>query len=163
MKTARLSVRCVALFCLAAFSSVQASAAETLQDKLDAAGWGGIIGTWVDADSGGSGIKISYQWKIDKHVIEVTSTMRERQSVALMGVNGKTGDVFHMGADDQGTSSLGKWEVEDNGDAVLGIQYTTADGTEGTLNIRFHKEGKDAVTMTIELPEPIRIKMIRSK
>ncbi len=31
------------------------------------------------------------------------------------------------------------------------------------MSIRFHKEGKDAVTMTIELPQPIRVKLIRAK
>lgn len=89
--------------------------------------------------------------------------MGEQRSVALMGVNGKTGEVFHMGADSDGTSSLGKWEVDESGDAVLGILYTTADGQEGALNIRFHKEEMDAVTMTIELPQPIRVKLIRAK
>ena len=68
-----------------------------------------------------------------------------------------------MGADSGGTSSLGKWEVEESGDAVLGILYTTADGQEGAMSIRFHKEGKDAVSMTIELPQPIRVKLIRAK
>jgi hypothetical protein len=163
MTKIRLTVLCVAILFLLAFPGASAIAAETLKDKLGESGWDGIIGTWVDADTQGNSAKVSYAWKIEDRVIEVTSKMGEKESVALMGVNGKTGEVFHMGADSDGTSSLGKWEVEDSGDAVLGVLYTTADGQEGGMSIRFQKEGKDAVTMTIELPQPIRVNLVRAK
>ena len=163
MKTTSSSILCVALICICSFPAATSTAADTLKDKLRESGWDGIIGTWVDADTQGTSAKVSYAWKIEERVIEVTSKMAERTTVALMGVNGKTGEVFHMGADSDGTSSLGKWEVEDSGDAVLGILYTTVDGQEGGMSIRFHKQGKDAVTMTIELPQPIRVKLVRAK
>ena len=163
MKTKKLSILCVAFVCVCSFPAATAIAADTLKDKLRDSGWDGIVGTWVDAETGGSTAKISYAWKIEDRVIEVTGKMGEKQSVALMGVNGKTGEVFHMGADGEGTSSIGKWEISEGGDAVLGILYTTADGQEGAMSIRFHKEGKDAVTMTIELPQPVHMRLVREK
>ncbi len=78
-----------------------------------------------------------------------------------MGVNGKSGEVFHMGVDSKGTSSLGKWEVDDDGDAILGIVFTAEYGQEGALRIRHHLEDKNTVIVTVELPEPIKIKLIR--
>ena len=58
-----------------------------------------------------------------------------------------------MSADSDGSSSFGKWVVDDkNGDAVLGIGYTSGDGLEGGLSIRHHLEDKDTMIVTIELP-----------
>ena len=139
-----------------------AQAAEKLSDVLCEAKWDGIVGTWVDADTKGEAYKVTCAWKIEDRVIEVSTKYSGRETVALMGVNGKTGDVYHMGADSDGTSSLGKWDVEENGDAVLGIVYTSGNGQEGALSIRHHQEGKDVVIVTIELPEPIKFKLIRS-
>ena len=139
-----------------------ANAAEKLSDVLREAKWDGIVGTWVDADTKGEAYKVTYAWKIEDRVIEISTKYGGKETVALMGVNGKTGDVYHMGADSDGTSSLGKWELEDNGDAVLGIVYTSGDGQEGALSIRHHQEDKDTVVVTIELPEPIKFKLIRS-
>ena len=84
----------------------QASAGEKLSDILRDSNWEGIIGTWVDAESKGAAFKAKYAWKIKDRVIEITTKDANRESVALMGVNGKTGEVFHMGVDGEGTSSF---------------------------------------------------------
>lgn len=163
MKSIKLTFLSALLVCVGSLSTSSASAAETLKETLREAGWDTIIGTWVDADTNGSNVKMTYAWKFEDQLIELTSKMRERQSVALMGVNGKTGEVFHMGADSGGTSSLGKWEIDDSGDALLKVVYTTAEGQQGDLSIRFHKEGEDEVTMSIESPQQFSLKLIREK
>jgi hypothetical protein len=134
----------------------------TLSDVLRKAKWDGIIGTWVDAQSRGADVKATYDWKIKDRVIEITTIRGEHQGVALMGVNGKTGVVFHMGADSEGNSSLGKWIVQDNGDAILGLVYTSSSGQEIEVIIRHHLVDKDTMIVTIEAPEPMRVKMIRA-
>ena len=156
-------VTCCTLFGIFMLAGSHASAVEDLSDLLRESKWSGIIGTWVDADSNGAAIKTTYAWKIKKRVIEVTSKEGQKETVSLMGVNAKTGKVFQMGADSDGGSFLGEWKMESNGDAVLGIGFTAPDGNEGLLNIRQKMEGKDALLITIELPQPITFKMIRSK
>ena len=161
MRSTNLPICCAILACVTTLAAAKAPAADKLSEILRESKWDGIIGTWVDADTKGANFKITYAWKLEDRVVEITSKFRGRTSVALMGVNGKTGEVFHMGADSAGTSSLGKWEVDDNGDAVLGIAYTSGDGQEGVVSIRYHREAENTVIMTIELPEPIEVKLNR--
>ena len=151
------------LFIALLVTSSNLSAVEDLNDALRDSKWNGIIGTWVDADSNGAAIKTTYAWKIKNRVIEVTSKEGQKETVSLMGVNAKTGKVFQMGADSDGGSFLGEWKMESNGDAVLGIGFTAPDGSEGLLNIRQKMVSQDAMMITIELPQPITFKMIRSK
>ena len=145
------------------FAASHVSASEKLSDILVKAKWDGIIGTWVDADSKGAALKTTYAWKIEDQVIEVTQYQGQKKDVGLMGVNGKTGEVFYMGASSDGTSSLGKWKVDDNGDAVLGFGFTTGDGHEGVLSIRHHLADNDTMIVTIQLDQPIKFKMIRAE
>ena len=120
------------------------------------------IATWVDMDSRGTVLKTKYAWKIEDRVIEVTQYQGRKQDVGLMGVNGKTSEVFHMGAASDGTSSQGRWEVDENGDAVLGLAFTSGDDQEGVLSIRHHPVDEDTMIVTIELAQPIKFKMIHA-
>lgn len=141
--------------------SAPATAADKLIDVLREAKWDGIIGTWVDPETKGRRHQTTYEWKIQDRVIEITTKQGNKQQVALMGVNGKTGDVFHMGADSDGGSTIGKWEIGKDGDAVLGVAFTAGDGNVGAFKIRHHLENKDSMAVTLELARPITFKMVR--
>ena len=158
---------CAFLVALLLVTSSQGSAAEMLSDILRDVKWDGIIGTWVDAETNGKAVKKTYAWKIEDRAVEITTTYGDllggQELVALMAVNAKTGKVVHMGADSNSGTSLGEWKVEDNGDAVLGLIFIGGDGEEGTLSIRQHREDKDTMTLTIELPQPIKFKLVRAK
>ena len=154
---------CCTLYLTLLLAGSHASAVEDLSDILRESKWSGIIGTWVDPDSNGAAIKTTYAWKIKNRVIEVTQKEGQKETVSLMGVNAKTGKAFQMGADSDGGSFLGEWNMEKNGDAVLGIGFTGPDGSEGTFSMRHRMENKDTMLVTIELPQPITFKMIRSK
>ncbi len=162
-KSNAFRVLCILAVSLLYTTSMRSAAAETLGEILEKSSWSKIIGTWVDQDTKGDTVKTTYAWKIKDRVIEVTTQQGEVESVGLIGVNGKTGDVFYMGADSTGSSSIGQWTVEDNGDAVLGMLYTSGDGQEGSMNIRHHREDNDTMTVTVELPNPVVIKLIRSE
>lgn len=138
-------------------------AAEKLSDILRKSKWDGVIGTWVDTDTQGNRSKVTYAWKIRDRVIEITTKEESRESVALVGVNAKSGEIVHMGADSNGASFLGKWELKDNGDAVLGLAFTDGDGRPGALSIRHRLEGSDAMNVTLELPQPLSFRMNRLK
>jgi YVTN family beta-propeller protein len=134
-----------------------------LSDILRRKKWDRIVGTWIDADTKGAGLKTTFAWKLTDRVIEVTSKERDKASVALMSVNAKTGEVFQAGADDTGTSFFGKWTFEEGGDAVFELGYTGADGAEGTLVLRHRLETDDALIIIVELPQPITLRMVRVK
>ncbi|MCP4464219.1 MAG: hypothetical protein GY819_15615 [Planctomycetaceae bacterium] len=87
------------------------SANDNLRDLLRKSKWDGIIGTSVDQASNGDAPETTYAWKIKDRVIEVVTKEAEKESVALIGVNAKTHDVFQMGATSDGSSSLGNWRT----------------------------------------------------
>ena len=137
------------------------SKSQTLGDILRQSKWDRLIGTWIDADTKGAGLKSAYSWKIKDRVIESTSKEPNNESVALMAVNAESGEVFHIGADRNGTSFLGKWELSKDGDAVLEVAFTSGTGDKGSIRIRYHFANDDSLVLTVELPQPITIKMIR--
>ena len=130
MKLITIRIACLTLTCLLALSTTEVRAAEKLSDILREHKWDAVIGTWVDAETKGKGMTTTYAWKIEDRTVEITTKYGAesgvRETVALMAVNAKTGQVVHMGADSDGGTSLGEWKVEDNGDAVLGIVFTGA-------------------------------------
>jgi YVTN family beta-propeller protein len=134
-----------------------------LGDILRRSKWDRLIGTWVDADTMGSALKTTYAWKLRDRTIEVTNAEGQKKSIALMAVNAKTGEVFQIGADNQGATFLGRWKLEEKGDAVFEAGYTSGDGQEGTLNVRLHLEDNNTLILTVQLPQPITIRMIREK
>lgn len=160
-------MRSIILFCViiaaTLCSSSQANAAETLKDKLKEAGWDGVIGTWVDEATGGKGYTSTYAWKIQDRVIEVHTKDATNETVALMGVNAKNGQVFHMGADKQGASSLGEWKVDADGSAVLNLVFTGGDGAQGALQMRHKLVGEDKMEITVQLDQPLRFTLVRKK
>ncbi|MCP4080119.1 MAG: hypothetical protein GY743_07715 [Planctomycetaceae bacterium] len=95
------------------------SANDNLRDILRKSKWDGIIGTWVDQASNGGALETTYAWKIKDRVIEVVTKEAEKESVALIGVNAKTHDVFQMGATSDGSSSLGNWRTGNSRTTVL--------------------------------------------
>ena len=139
------------------------TAAETLGDILRESNWDRIIGTWVDADTRGGKSITTYAWKFkDETVLEARTKHGEKETVALIGVKGKTGEVYYMGMDNNGTHSLGKWKFEKTG-AVLEIAFAMAESTEEGLRVLYDLEDDDTMIVTIDLPEPIIFKRIRLK
>jgi hypothetical protein len=140
------------------------SYAKTLGDALRESKWDGIIGTWVDPETKGRNNKVSYAWKVKDHAILATGTAFGTNSVAIMGRNAKDGTVFHVGADDKGTSVLGKWMFKDD-NAVLELGFVTGEGVEGVMKIRYTK--KDDSTLIVSLvglsPQPIIYTMVKVK
>jgi len=158
----RLVNVCVAVVALALFSS-QATAADTLKSKLKDAGFDGIIGTWLEQGSGGKNYAAAYTWKIEDRVIEVRTKDPNNETVALMAVNASNGQIFQAGADKQGASSLGEWKIDVDGSAVLSLIVTGGDGGQFPLEIRHKMMGQDKMQVTIQLPEPIRMTLVRKK
>ena len=147
----------------AILSSSQATANETLKDKLKEAGLDGVIGTWVDEGTGGRTYTVTYAWKIQDRVIEVFTKDTTNETVALMGVNAQNGQVFHMGADKQGASSLGEWKIDADGSAVLSLAFTGGDGAQGTLQMRHKFVGDDKMEVTVRLAQPLKFRLVRKK
>ena len=79
-------------------------------------------------------------------------------------LNAKDGTVFHAGADDKGSSVLGKWTLK-NDDAVLELGFVTGEGVEGVMKIRYVKKDENTLTVSLEglSPQPIVYSLIKVK
>ena len=140
------------------------SHAKNLGDALRDSKWDGIIGTWIDPETKGRNNEISFVWQVKDHAILAKSAAFGTQSVALIGRNAKDGTVFHVGADDKGSSVLGKWTFK-NDDAVLELGFVTGEGVEGVMKIRYVKKDENTLTVSLEglSPQPIVYSLIKVK
>ncbi len=143
--------------------SANAVGSQKLSDILGRTKWDRIIGTWVDAGSNGAVLTSTYAWKIKDEVIEVVNKEAQKQSISLITIDAKTREVVQRGADSQGTTFVTKWEFEEKGEAVLGVNYASRDGGEGSLSIRQRLENDNSFVLSLELPQPITIRMTRAK
>ena len=82
-------------------------------------------------------------------------------SVAIMAVGPADGHVFQVGGDSRGATHAGRWTVGDDGAATLRLSVTGADGNRFDLPIRHEWTGPDRMRITLELPQPIVVEMVR--
>ena len=164
MKTSFHKTKFTALTAILFMLGGATSHAKTLGDTLRESKWDGLIGTWVDPETKGRNKKIAYAWKVKDHAILATSAALGTNSVAIMGRNAKDGTVFHVGADDKGTSVLGKWTFK-NGTAVLELGFVTGEGVEGFMKIRYAKKDDNTLTVSLEglSPQPIVYTLVKVK
>jgi YVTN family beta-propeller protein len=135
----------------------------TLAGILKKVGWEGIIGTWVDKATGGTIAKTTYRWTLQNRLLEVRNEGGDNPSVALVGVNPSNGDVYHVGGDTSGASFLGTWNIDDGGVGTLSLGIVGADGNEFTLQIRHELLDADTMRVTLLLPQPIVLELVRAK
>ena len=164
MKTSSNNTKFTALAAILFMLGGASSHAKNLGDALRESKWDGIIGTWVDPKTKGRNNKVSYVWKVKDHAILATGTAFGTNSVAIMGRNAKDETVFHVGADDKGTSVLGKWTFKD-GTAVLELGFVTGEGVEGFMKIRYAKKDDNTLTVSLEglSPQPIVYSLVKVK
>jgi len=134
----------------------------SLAEILRASAWDGVIGTWVDERTGGRDVTTTYSWKIPDRVIEVANTGGDNPSTAIMAVGAADGRVFQVGGDSRGATFHGGWTVGDDGAATLRLSITGADGNRFDLGFRHEWRGPDRMRLTVELPQPITVDLVRS-
>ena len=130
---------------------------------LRESGWDSVIGTWVDKATGGAAVRTTYAWKVPQRVIEVSNSGGDNPSTAIMAVSAADGTVFHVGGDSRGGTFAGSWTVGDDGAATLRLAITTEKGERLDLGFRHERTGADTMRLTIELPQPITVDLVRAK
>lgn len=144
------------------FGAVSASAAETLGDVLRESGWDRLIGTWVGDNGRGGEIRVTYAWRFKDRVAEISSRDGDYETVALVGYAPGAGKVTNLLVDNQGGSGQGEWRLEGD-QAILETAFVNGDGQESRLRVRQRLEGNDALTVTIDLREPVTYRMTRAE
>ena len=134
---------------------------QTLSEALERADWNRLVGNWVDEGSKGEGMKMSVTWKIKDRVLESESIDPGRTSVSLISLNAQNGDVFQVGADSTGSSHLGAWKFNKDGNAVLNLGYTDGNGTQGEITIRYKLVDDNTLDISLDLPQPIQVRLVR--
>ena len=140
-----------------------ATKGKSLAEILALRKWDRLPGTWIDKATGGKVVHTTYAWKIPDRVLEEVNTGGDNPSTSLLAVNAADGTVFQVGGDSRGATFAGGWTVGDDGAATTRLAITGADGNRFDLTIRHRFTGPDTMTLTIELPQPISIELIRAK
>ena len=78
------------------------SRAENLAEILESAGLGTLIGTWVDQDTNGQAISLTYTWRIEDRVLGLSIKVPGDNSEGLIAVDPESGEVMHVSADENG-------------------------------------------------------------
>lgn len=136
---------------------------KTLAEILALRKWDRLPGTWVDEATGGKIVHTTYAWKIPDRVLEEVNTGGDNPSTSLLAVNAADGTIFQVGGDSRGATFAGAWTSGDDGAAATRLAITNADGDRFDLAIRHRFTGPDTMTLTIELPQPISIDLVRAK
>ena len=110
------------------------SRAQNLGEILESGGLGALIGTWVDQDTNGQAISLTYTWRIKNRVLGLSIRMPGDNSEALIAVAPESGEVMHVSADENGGVGMGKW-AEENGVATLTLKTVDSDKKEETVKV----------------------------
>lgn len=162
--TPRSTIGLIVFLAITTFGSTPLPAADTLGDVLREAGWQRIIGTWVDAETGGEKIRATYEWKIDDRVIATTTRRFGKESAALICINAKSGDIFHIGGDSEGGSFLGKWQLETNAYANLTLGMVEPDGGQETMTVQYELVDDNTMKVRIQMPLlPLSFELVRQQ
>lgn len=140
-----------------------ATKGKSLAEILALRKWDRLPGTWVDKATGGRMVHTTYAWKIPNRVLEVVNTGGDNPSTSLLAVNAADGTVFQVGGDSRGATFAGGWTLGDDGAATARLGITGGDGNRFDLTLRHRFTGPDTMTLTIELPQPISIELIRAE
>jgi hypothetical protein len=108
--------------------------AENLGELLEQVGLGAIVGTWVDEDTQGENATVTYAWRIQNHALALSVKSQNGQSEALIGIDPASKEVLHVGIDEQGRLTKGKWSERD-GLAVLDLVRIDGNGEELKLQL----------------------------
>ena len=146
------------------FGGITTASAEDLHTVLRKSGWDRMVGTWVDAETKGKKYKSTTTWRFKDHVIETTgkNLLEGKTDLSIMGYSPKKAQVFHVSADDKGGSSIGQWTFGEQ-EAILNLGFVTPEKQEGLLQLRYKFLDDDTMVVTVVLPDPLEIKMIRVK
>jgi hypothetical protein len=110
------------------------SRAENLAEILESGGLGTLIGTWVDQDTNGQALSLTYTWRIKDRVLGLSIKMPGDSSEALIAVDPESGEVMHVSADENGGVGMGQW-AEENGVAMLTLKTVDSDKKEETVKV----------------------------
>ena len=122
-----------------------------------------LPGTWVDAETQGSQLTLRFEWKIEGRVLESSSRDANGQSVALMTRSPDGRSIEHHGGDREGRVFSGVWTSPENGQARLTLQVQEQGNPSASLVIRYDLLDENHLDVTLELPDPIRVSLVRKQ
>ena len=147
MKTLATILSIAALTISFTSSKVQA---DTLAEVMKAEGIEKMLGTWVDADTNGENVKLTYKWKIKSHAVELNLKTKESSSTALIVYDQASEKVIHVGVNSKGELTRGNWSASD-GAAVLNITQTNTEGQEVELKVTHKAVDKNTMSVAFEM------------
>lgn len=138
------------------------SSAQTLGDALRDSGFEKFIGTWIDPETKGEEARFTYSWKFEGRVLLVDYKIGEIVGVGLIGLNARSGEVYHHASDDQGNVTVGTWSKEGEL-AVLKATVVTGDGEQAPLHYRHRFEDADTMEVFMGAEAKVPFTLVRGK
>jgi flagellar hook assembly protein FlgD len=122
--------------------------ADTLKADAAAAGLDWIIGTWGDKATNGAAVRLSYEWRLDGHVVGVKLTAPDRNAEGMIARNAKTQEIGYVSVDNQGGGAIGK-VVPDSGNIVIKVAYTDGGSEQGKMAVTHEQRGADTMKLIV--------------
>ena len=121
-----------------------------LGDLVSKGGWENLLGTWVDTGTLGE-FRVTLDWKIEGQMLEMTNVDQAGPTIAVIGVNPRTGTVDHSAINHSGTTISGQWDFEsDQGPLMIGT-FATPEGVEGKISLQFKPQNADSLVLAVKL------------
>jgi hypothetical protein len=136
------------LTCLGLLAAATPLQSDTLKADAAAAGLDWIIGTWGDKATDGAAVRLTYEWRLDGHVVGVKLTTPDRNAEGLIARNAKTQEIGYVSVDNQGGGAIGKVEP-DSGNIVIKVAYTDGGSEEGKMAVTHEQRGADTMKLTV--------------
>lgn len=153
---ARLRLLSAAPFAVALFLGLvpgfttPATVADSLGEVLREKGLESFVASWGDKATNGDAVKVSYEWKLERHAISVKVEMNDRRVEGMIFLDPKTRGITHIATDTNGGVTAGTWTIEEDR-VVLKFTYTDRNGETkkgaiahakvdaDTLRVKMHK------------------------
>ncbi len=118
--------------------------ASPLSEVAEQAGVTWLIGNWATADGG---VKMSFEWRLDKHTIATKMTLPDREAEGTIALKPATTVAGMISVDSKGAVSMGQWS-EYEGQPLLKSTIKSDQG-EMKLATRYIKQSDNTFQVKV--------------
>lgn len=124
--------------------------AGSLQEDARAAGCDWLIGSWGDQATQGATLKISYEWRLDGHMVAVKLATADREAEGIISRPSGSEEIHYFAVDNKGGDATGRVNVDD-GRVIISTEFTDAANNRGRATFIHEKSDAKTVKVAVQL------------